>query len=247
MSTIIHNHYLPVVNNKFFTFAERKVGVIFNQTLVEQYFGKCSFIYDGGSNDRYNHGCGSSARGTYINCNSTYSPFEDICPSTNKTCTASDPEVNAVEADKHGGHVDWNNRDMFFKGPAYNVSDEEMLTHWDGTQMWETPDQLRTMVDDRFKVQQSADCGDMCWNEVILDERLILTQLWWDPATVVAGFVYFRGDGGARSQAAKLQTAFEKQWGAKPPLVSVDNGCNVNQASCAPFYADSGEADAIVA
>lgn len=49
MSTIMHNAKLPVVNGKMITFSDRKVGVLFNQELVNKYFGKCSFIYDGGS------------------------------------------------------------------------------------------------------------------------------------------------------------------------------------------------------
>lgn len=175
-----------------------------------------------------------------MNCSSPYSPWRNICPSTNKTCTADDPEVNAVEIDKFGGHATYEMRNNFYKGPAYNVPMEK-LTHWNGEQMWETKDELRTMVNDRFEVQKTADCGAMCHNELILDERLMLTQLWWDPATVVSAFIYFRGDSGARSQAITFQKAFKEDWGVEPPLVAVDAGCEAADAACGPFHADSAE------
>jgi len=215
------------------TFSGRKVGVVFNQELVEQYFGKCSYMFDGGTVNRYNFGCGDIGAQEVINCESKHSPYMNICPSTGKTCTADDVEVNAKE------HVKGSDPMSFYKGPAYNVSTEE-LTHWNGKQMWTTKDQLRTMMNDRFQVQQTVDSSGV-HNELILDERLMLTQLWWDPATVVAAFSYIRGDAKARSQAATIQKAFKEQWGVEPPLVGVDAGCKVATPGCAPFYADTGD------
>merc|ERR1711871_1719850 len=102
-----------------------------------------------------------------------------------------------------------------------------------------TKDELRTMVNDRFDLQQTM-AADV-HNEVVLDERLMLTQLWWDPATVVSAFAYFRGDAEARSQAITIQASFKEQWGVEPPLVSVDADCEVATPECAPFYADTGD------
>jgi hypothetical protein len=232
MSTIQHNHLLPLIEGKLLTFSSRKVGVIFNQLLVEQYFGKCSYLFDGGTINRYNFGCGNIGAEEVLNCNSTHSPYSNICPSTNKVCTADDPEVNSVE------HATASDPMSFYKGPAYNVSADE-LTHWNGEQMWETKDELRTMINDRYAVQQVQESA--VHNELILDERLILTQLWWDPATVISAFAYFRGDAEARSQAVKIQDSFKKQWGVEPPLVSVDADCKVASPGCAPFYADNGD------
>jgi len=236
MSGMIHNHQLPLEANHMLTFAGRNVGVVFNQELVEKYFGKCSFIYDGASNNRYNHGCGAIPAASDINCDSPYSPYADHCHSSNAVCTANDPEVYSAECDQVGGHATLQHSGCMHKGPAYNISVADIVSHYDGDKMWETQDQLRTMVDDRFNVQQSHDCGTMCWNEVIIDERLLLTQLWWDPATAVDAIVYLRGHQSAQAKAVQIQQSFKRNWGVEPPVVSADASCNVQQPdACGPF------------
>merc|ERR550525_1648348 len=68
----------------------RPVGYVFNQTMVENELGKCSFIFDGASENRLNNGCGTGAGS---DCKSDGSAYQDICKSSGKTCTADDPEV----------------------------------------------------------------------------------------------------------------------------------------------------------
>merc|ERR1711879_1015365 len=98
-------------------------------------------------------------------------------PSSNKTCTTADPEVNAVECDKQGGHATAQNRDCFYKGRAYAITPEDITTHYSGKAMWSTDSELSTMLNDRLNIQKTYDCAanQQCWNELIIDERLLLT------------------------------------------------------------------------
>merc|ERR1712048_412873 len=106
MSAMVQNKHLPLsTDGKMLTMSDRDVGVVFRQELVEKYYGKCAFVYDGASNNRYNFGCGNLATADHIKCNNTYSPWANICPSTDKPCTGSDTEVTSGSCDQAGGHA----------------------------------------------------------------------------------------------------------------------------------------------
>lgn len=102
--------------------------------------------------------------------------------------------------------------------------------------MFNTTNQLHTMMTDRLKLEDHGwSCSPQCWNEVIIDERLLLTQLWWDPATAIKAFVY--NTGGSKAHAAAIQAKFLEEWGVAPPLVAIDTHCDVH--TCSPFSGDS--------
>lgn len=250
MSAMVHNKELPVdQDGSFLTFADRNVGFVFNADLVDSYFGKCGYIYDGGSNNRYNYGCGNSAIAAYVNCSGPnqsgpeglkFSPESNICPSSGTNCTIADEEVNAVSCDKMSdGHATEDTRGCFYKGAAYAITEDDIQTPYSpGQTMWKTESQVRTMVDDRNEVQKTYTCpSEMCWNEIVIDERLMLTQLAWDPLSVVQAIVYHTGDDDAAAQAATMQKAFQDDWGASPPLIMVDVACKLGTDGCGPFSA----------
>merc|ERR1719387_2785690 len=91
MSASLFNWKMLNQNYIFSTTMQRVLGFVFNQQMVEQDFGKCSYIWDGASFSRYNHGCGRGA--TVTNCADPHSAFMNHCPSTGKICTANDTEV----------------------------------------------------------------------------------------------------------------------------------------------------------
>merc|ERR1711871_119386 len=98
MSCSLLNHKVMISEHDNGVYAvpgmEREVGYVFNQTLVETYFGKCAMIYDGASMHSYNGGCGRGARGT-PNCTDPKSAFFDQCEDhpPAHTCAREDPEV----------------------------------------------------------------------------------------------------------------------------------------------------------
>jgi len=237
MSAVIHNHLLPLApgSNSIITFANRHVGVVFDHDLVNSYYGKCSYVADGSSNLRYNNGCGNIALLQDCTCDSSNSPFSNVCPSTGSTCSAQNPEVNVAACDHGSGHASPTNPSCFYKGPAYDIPNMD-FPHYTGGQMFNTENQLHTMMTDRLKLEGDGwSCAPQCWNEVIIDERLLLTQLWWDPAIAVKAFVH--NSQGSKAHAMAIQAKFLEEWGVAPPLVAVDTNCDVH--TCSPFSADS--------
>merc|ERR1712176_1254892 len=71
-----------------------QVGLVINQTMVEESLTKCSYAWDAQSYDRYNNGCGSRAESK--DCNEPSAAFNNVCPSTHATCTASAAEVQRI-------------------------------------------------------------------------------------------------------------------------------------------------------
>jgi hypothetical protein len=246
MSAVQHTPRTAVTKDendvmKVIQFQKRNVGVVFNFELVNNFFGKCAYAYDGGSNFRYNHGCGQGAgSATKESCDDPNGAFNNQCKSTGKTCTAADPEVEGGSCDTlSGGHaVDETTKSCFYKLPSYDLDEADILTHYTGKS--DVTNQLRTMMQDRVKMDLNRDCGEECWNEVIIDERLLLTQLWWDPLSAVSAIVYATGVEDAErapSQAHDIQAAFKKDWGVEPPILAMNIGCNVYDEGCVMFSA----------
>merc|ERR1719498_2119087 len=81
-------HKIPMMGLK------RTVGYVFNQTMVETNFSKCSYIFDGATQNRLNGGC---ALGGGMDCSQKNAAYYNICPSTQRKCTANDEWVKKAE------------------------------------------------------------------------------------------------------------------------------------------------------
>lgn len=234
LSASLYNHkmLLKKGENKIKLGLERIVGYVFNQEEVEQRIGKCSSIFDAAAFNNYNGGCGTMAMSH--DCSDKKSAFYNICPSTGKTCTGNDTEVtNALCAPKGPRKVpktpdDWV---CFFRGVA-----------WDAQNLG--GDDLRSMAKERLKHQ---DCEDPAkgpcisyWNEVIIDNRLLLPALQKDPASMLWAFTYLKAVPPAAGLARAMRDKFCDKYKCDPktiPVIGIDDTIDFITTG-GPFFED---------
>lgn len=203
----------------------RTTGFVFNQTLVETYFGKCSFIWDGATNRKYNIGCGNGA--TEADCDSPNSAFGNVCPSTGKTCTEKDPEVIRGLCKDFGGEVDYppthaGHEQCAIPGAAFNYHGQDDWTP--------ATDHLRTMAKTRVKFNGGTDPADgpniEQWNEIVIDEHLLIPKIEYDPPATVVAILYVATSDAHKQNGQKMRDEYcqvHKLEGKKCiPLVGVD-------------------------
>jgi len=187
----------------------RVAGIVINQTLVESSMGKCSYMFDGSTYNRYNGGCGCSSN--KFGCTNPQSAFGNKCPSTNKICTTEDEEVAQCSCEAKGISTGSGpGSSCFFKGAGF-----------DTTQVQHTSDQTRQMVKERLKHQQRSDY----WNEIVVDEHLMLQQLREDPVPVIPAFIYDNSNPAGLDFARKMRDDYVLQFSVKKqiPLIAVDS------------------------
>lgn len=214
---------------------ERSTGVVWHQDAVEQHLHKCSYIFDGSSYRRYNGACGCGAVGA---CSDRTSAYGNVCPSSGQTCRVTDHEVDGCSCDVQGEPRDVNSEQCFFKGPALDRGNVNA-----------SRDQLRWMAKTRVKKQdwragQNHDPLEY-WNEIILDEQLMLPMLRRDSGSVVQAFIYKRGSGSGRSHARKMRDEFVSTYPASShiPIIAIDVRKNVG-FSHHIFFAEEFDLDA---
>merc|ERR1712014_278060 len=103
MSASLYNHKM-LVNKTLGTpllGLGRPAGIVFDLKQTQEYWGKCSYIWDGASDRKYNTGCGDGA--LTPDCSANTSAFGNVCPSTGKICTQDDDEVKRGFCKKWGG------------------------------------------------------------------------------------------------------------------------------------------------
>lgn len=196
------------------------VGFVINPTRVQTDLGKCSYTYDGFTWYRLNGGCGASRRfhgRDYMNCSSQYTAFNNICPSTNKTCAADDVEIKgAACVPGTSGNVSSRGFSECFWGmPSLNYPEKL------------GPNHLRQMVKARLKADReslhpvTATSRD---NEVVIDDRLLIPAIRSDPAAVVLAFVYVKSSNGSRSIAEGMRDRFSEDYSVgKIPVIGLDD------------------------
>jgi len=229
LSASLYNHKMILNKTTNITLAGmgRAVGYVVNQSMVESRLAKCSFIWDGASGNRYNRGCGLGAPGT--DCNTAGTAFDNICPSTQKTCTADDKEVtNAYCQPIPGGlhplpPTHTGQPQCFLPGPAMDFHEQT-----DYQPRTENVKYLREMVKGRIARNDGHDDEGPNlekWNEIVIDELLYLPDLEYDPAVVVPAIVYAKSqEGHAKTLAQQMQASFSK--GLKVgniPIVMIDD------------------------
>jgi len=223
-----------MINNNYIVSIDfgRPTGYVFNQTMVEQTLGKCSYIFDGASENRYNNGCGSGAG---ANCKEPGSAYADICPNpTPHTCTANDAEVKGSLCAPYGPQkVPEKPEDYqcFFSGPSLNFPKHDQ------------PDHLREMVKARL-ANELATQKYMYHNEVVLDERLLIPAIWNDPAVVVPAFVYANSSAQGRAKAEEMSARFSQVYQVgKIPVLGMKDTTDFRPNG--PFFVPKDEATSL--
>lgn len=190
MSATLFNHRVVVSNDHFSQTMKRPVGYVFNPVLTEKYFGKCSYIWDGADSNGLNNGCGAGAPGL-AECNNTLSAFNDLCsvdPTTPHTCTRTDSEVNGKLCKSNPqfttetyGSVDppeqSTDATCFYEMPA--------LVYGDFTETNHFRDSLRQ----RIALQGNDTNKQQDWNEVVIDDRLLIPQVRANATNTILAFV----------------------------------------------------------
>ena len=236
-----HKWIVNKTTNKTLLGLGRGVGYALNQTMVQTRWAKCTYIWDGASENKYNQGCGRGAPGDDCNKKTKTSAFYNICPSTGKMCTAKAKEVKLALCKKYGGdHPVPTTHDgqtqCMYPGAALDYHDAKASAPWKGEP---STDKMRDMCKDRVKYNSGADKEGPNlekWNEIVLDLLLFLPDMQRDPAMAVPAFVYTQKGGDAAKKAAEsARDEYCKYNKVAPiPLVMVDN---VHVCPNGPFVA----------
>mmetsp|Transcript_62103 Transcript_62103/g.108695 ORF Transcript_62103/g.108695 Transcript_62103/m.108695 type:complete len:381 (+) Transcript_62103:46-1188(+) len=238
LSASLYNHKMLISNSTraINLGMSRKIGIIVNQTLTETYFGKCSYIWDGASGRRLNGGCGLGA--PTDNCSDTSAAFYDLCKQSTgiqHTCSVKDPEVYTTLCEGYmGGQTPIPEchscgPQCLFPGPALNYSRQ---AGWEpGT------NNLRDMAKARMQRQNGTDKDPQNtskieeWNEIVIDETLLVPQIWLDPAVAIPAIVYVRtAPAASKADAYKVRDELCETMGLKEkiPVLAVDPNLPVN-------------------
>jgi hypothetical protein len=197
---VINHHVLttPYGNGtKVASLMDRSVGYIFNQTLTETYWAKCAYLYDGANTLNVNSRCGSTAHGT-ADCDDHHSAFYNQCTrdepptptSSYHTCARDDPEVANMLCAPYGPltpPLHKSDQVCMYEMPALIVPE-------DGAKSFvpSKTSHLREAMNARFHSdQQSRQFQE--WNEIVLDEKLVIPHFHHDPTHTILAFVYVAG------------------------------------------------------
>jgi hypothetical protein len=248
------NWMLNLTSNKLASFGGRHTGYVFNDTMVQTKWGKCSYIWDGATGNNLNRGCGNGAPGGNSCMEGSKSAWFNICDS-GKTCTAEDAEIKRTQCDvvggqtpvppKHGGETQ-----CFFPGPAIDFRQQDGWTP--------AEDKLREMAKQRIKYNDGMDDGNggsglsnsLMNNEVVLDEELLIPDYWVDPVAAIPAFIFTKSDSIAGriinlNDVTKMRDEFCDYYscshggGGVIPLVEVDDQAEIGTTG--PFRALNAE------
>jgi len=252
MSTSTLSHGWMTDSNtkgKLASFGGRSVGYVFNQTMVEQKWTKCSYIWDGASFRLYNRGCGDGAPS--VECGPTETnAFNNKCGADlDHTCTADDDEIKRkiCVGTLPGGTAPVPTRhdtepECFFPGPAFDYHGQSDFKFGQ--------DYTREMAKQRLKYNDGSDKEGPNTeknNEVVLDEELLIHDIWQNPITAIPAIVYTKKTNknglnkkyaqGIRDDLCKAYGC-EQNGGGVIPLVMIDD---TQYQANGPFFADTDE------
>jgi hypothetical protein len=248
MSASLLNHKVMIDGNKVSQAMTRPVGYIFNQDLTESHWGKCAYIWDGADSSALNNGCGAGAKGS--GCGDRQSAFANQCNQDDwnnmHNCTRADPEIEnrlckcdaaSPTCSASYGHVDPPDipsaSTCFYEMPAL------------GYQPYDTTitevNHLRDSVKQRVVLQGTDESMTSQWNEVVIDNRLLIPKIREDPANAIWAFVCVSGVDGACDLAKAMRdefvTAYKVSGGVVPVVemnVETDFTANGGPFQAAP-------------
>lgn len=205
----------------------RVAGMVLNQTRVDTSLAKCSYMFDGASFNRYHTACGCASHTN--DCSDPTSAFGDVCPTSGKICTPSDTEVSSCSCENMPIPDRSDHPQCYFKGAAFEAGAE---------------DQTRTMLKNRISRQDGSDSNDRLeyWNEVVLDERVMIAQLTVDPAPVIPAFTYVKSNPAGLIFARRMRDYFVEHYSVpgETPLIAIDDVMSVTNGQ-GPFFAEIDE------
>lgn len=228
MSSSLFNHKVMVNGTSLIPTMGRPIGYIFNQDLTETHWGKCAFIWDGADSSNLNNGCGAGA--TSGNCYDPHSAFQNQCstqPPEFHNCTRDDPEVasrlckcEAPFCSESYGVVEppagKSGETCFYEMPALIYNDSTTTNH------------LRDSVKQRVLNQGDDPALTGEWNEVVIDNRLLIPKIREEPANAIWAFLCIHPSTEfptaceeAVAMRDEFQTAYNVQ-GGTIPVVAMD-------------------------
>jgi len=238
MSAALFNHRVVSSNDHFAPAMSRPVGYVFNPVLTEKYFGKCSYIWDGASSNDLNNGCGAGAPGL-AECSNPLSAFNDLCNADGTpphTCTRTDPEVNGRLCKSNPqfssetyGSVDPPEQQAdatcFYEMPALVYGDYTETNHF------------RDSLKQRIAFQGNDTSKQSEWNEVVIDNRLLIPQLRANATNTILAFVCIPTE--ALPNACEIATNMRDEFLTAYhvtgiPVVKIDNTLNFTESG-GPF------------
>lgn len=200
----------------------RAIGYVFNQTLTEDYFGKCAYLYDGADSLNVNQGCGGSAP-IPATCDNENSAFYDMCTTDSGTsyhhCVISDPEIQNMLckcescSPQYGTVIPPEHKQdqtCFYEMPALYVPYDDPSSYTPSS-----TNHLRDAMKQRVQGDEVTNQNQE-WNEVVIDERLLIPQIHYDPTHTIVAFVYVAGTSmgteSAQSAANSMRDVFQQTY-----------------------------------
>lgn len=227
LSASLYNKKMIITEKGFPKLMGKPVGVVLNQDKVELDWAKCSFPSDGGSSDRMHNGCGCHQQTKAKDkCADKYSAFSNICESTGKTCTPEDSEVKGCLATPYGPGTP----------PELYVLPDVAMNYIGQANWTKSKSHLRDMA--KLRLQKITDAGS--WNEVVLDERLFLSDLEQYPSDVIVAIVYPKSIDSAKELATAFAKSIAQAFG-KSDSIPVVVANDVDGDKKAPFEAPVGD------
>lgn len=222
LSASLYNHKMIVntADHKIVLGLQKTTGYVINQSRVEAYLSKCSYIWDGASQNRLNRGCGNvPAIGlAALNCSNPQCAFYNYCPSTKQTCSLNATEVHGSLCQAYGGPLPIPSYPQMpacmFPGPSIDWHEQANYK----PQMSYLRDMVKARATKNFMLDQ--------WNEVVIDETLMLrdiSQSSADAAQVVTAFVYAKsGLPASKNSAENMRDEYCKINKVTPPIPVVE-------------------------
>jgi hypothetical protein len=198
------------------------LGYWVNQTLIKQALGKCSYTVDGGTDAKYNMGCGQHAACTTNSCDDKTCAYASRDPATDySTYINGDSDV--------------------VKGITSPVCTDPGLCAFKGPSFYK---ETGMVEDDTFgalkwRAENQGSIGN--WNELVIDGELMKQYLHHNPAGTIPAIVYastFPGDGKAAATTMAQEMATEWGMSAPVPVIKVDLTVDVRSGGD-PFVFES--------
>jgi hypothetical protein len=210
------------------------LGIYVNQTLIKQSLGKCAYIGDGGTDNKYNMGCGKKAPCSSNSCEDNTCAFAGMDPDTNfQSPITADSDV---VANSFMGSPTCNDPGTCsYRGPAF----------WKETGF--IPDETFQAWKWRAEYDQSAH-----WNEYVLDGEELKKALAHNAAGTFPAILYASnypdGVDAIKAKAQDMAQAFADEWNmaAPVPVIKIDLSVNVKTGGHPFVFEDTASEELVV-
>lgn len=177
-----------------------------NQTLLKERLAKCAYSYDGGTDYKYNMGCGTSTAPPpgpghcsttgQAACEDKNCAYLNLDPATEWTTTATG-ESPCVSDGMLGSESCTDVGTCGYKGPSF-YKETGLI-----------PDQTFDMLVWR------ANVGGELYNEVIIDGELMIQELQYNAAGTIPAILYTSG---GKSAATSMAQDMQSRWNMASPV-----------------------------